>query len=91
MRDGLRVEAPAGNVDLTPTIAALVGLADDEPTDGGVLREGLEGGPDEEQVEMSPPHLPHAGPRRALPGGDPHERGQGAGPALRGQELEPRP
>ncbi len=53
VRDGLGVEAPAGNVDLTPRIAALVGLADDEPTDGRVLREGLEGGPDEEQVEMS--------------------------------------
>ena len=50
---GVRMQAPAGNVDLAPTIAELIGLADDERTDGRVLVEALERGPDEEQVGAS--------------------------------------
>jgi predicted AlkP superfamily pyrophosphatase or phosphodiesterase len=51
VKDGIRTDVPAGNIDLTPTIAALVGLGDEEPTDGRVLDEALESGPDEEQLE----------------------------------------
>jgi arylsulfatase A-like enzyme len=48
---GARVRVPAGNVDVAPTILALMGL----PTtgvDGRVLHEALADGPDEEQVAM---------------------------------------
>jgi arylsulfatase A-like enzyme len=38
-----------GNVDVAPTILALLGL-DDDGCDGRVLREALVGGPDPEQV-----------------------------------------
>ncbi len=53
---GATVRAPAGNVDVTPTILAVLGLdgdgglAGNDGLDGRVLREALEGGPDVEQV-----------------------------------------
>jgi predicted AlkP superfamily pyrophosphatase or phosphodiesterase len=40
------VLTPAGNVDVTPTILALLGIAEDDRLDGRVLAEALEGGPD---------------------------------------------
>ncbi len=46
------VRAPAGNVDLTPTILALLGIADRDGLDGRVLTEALAGGPDEEAVPL---------------------------------------
>jgi arylsulfatase A-like enzyme len=44
------VQAPAGMVDVTPTILALLGIAGGDALDGRVLGEAIEGGPDEEQV-----------------------------------------
>jgi arylsulfatase A-like enzyme len=46
------VRAPAGNVDLTPTILALLGIPDRDGLDGRVLGEALAGGPDEEQLAV---------------------------------------
>ncbi len=46
------VRAPAGNVDVTPTILALLGIAEAERLDGRVLAEALDGGPDPEQVAV---------------------------------------
>jgi arylsulfatase A-like enzyme len=43
------VRVPVGNVDVAPTILAVLGLESDG-CDGRVLREALEGGPDEEKV-----------------------------------------
>ena len=44
------VHAPAGIVDVTPTVLALLGIAGGDALDGRVLAEAIEGGPDEEQV-----------------------------------------
>jgi arylsulfatase A-like enzyme len=46
------VRAPAGIVDIAPTVAALIGLTDTDGFDGRVLREALADGPDAEQVPM---------------------------------------
>ena len=60
------VRAPAGNVDVTPTILALLGITDGDGLDGRVLREALEGGPDEEQVAVGTRvHTVEAGAYRA--------------------------
>jgi arylsulfatase A-like enzyme len=48
---GATVRAPAGNVDVAPTILALLGL-DVEGLDGRVLHEALVTGPDEEQIAV---------------------------------------
>lgn len=45
------VSVPAGNVDVAPTILAVLGLEADG-CDGRVLREALEEGPDEEKVAV---------------------------------------
>ena len=47
---GATVRVPAGNVDVTPTILALLGIADRDGLDGRVLAEALADGPDPEQV-----------------------------------------
>jgi arylsulfatase A-like enzyme len=46
------VRAPAGNVDVTPTILALLGMAEGDGLDGRVLHEALEGPTDPEQVAV---------------------------------------
>jgi predicted AlkP superfamily pyrophosphatase or phosphodiesterase len=46
------VATPAGNVDVAPTILAVLGIAGHEGLDGRVLAEALTGGPDEEQVAV---------------------------------------
>jgi hypothetical protein len=46
---GVTVRGPAGNVDVAPTILALLGL-DASGCDGRVLREALVDGPDPERV-----------------------------------------
>jgi arylsulfatase A-like enzyme len=46
------VRAPAGNVDVTPTILALLGIAEGGGLDGRVLGEALEGPADLEQVAV---------------------------------------
>jgi arylsulfatase A-like enzyme len=48
-KKGVVARAPAGNVDVTPTILALLGLSTDG-LDGRVLHEALTDGPDPEQV-----------------------------------------
>jgi arylsulfatase A-like enzyme len=57
-KKGATVPAPAGNVDVTPTILALLGLAVSDGLDGRVLREALVGGPDPERVTVE--RLTHA-------------------------------
>jgi arylsulfatase A-like enzyme len=49
---GTRTSVPAGNVDVAPTILALLGIADAGGLDGRVVTEALAGGPDEEQVAV---------------------------------------
>ena len=53
VKSGVTVSTPAGNVDVVPTILALLGLPDGERMDGRVLTEALVGGPDHEQVAVS--------------------------------------
>jgi hypothetical protein len=43
---------PASNADLTPTILALLGVADPEVREGRVLVEALNGGPDAETIPV---------------------------------------
>jgi predicted AlkP superfamily pyrophosphatase or phosphodiesterase len=52
VKDGVTVRVPAGNVDIAPTLLELAGVDDGVETDGRVLGEALEGGPDEEEVEV---------------------------------------
>jgi arylsulfatase A-like enzyme len=60
------VRAPAGIVDVTPTILALLGIAGADGLDGRVLSEALLGGPDEEQVAADTHvHTVEAGAYRA--------------------------
>jgi arylsulfatase A-like enzyme len=60
------VRVPVGNVDVTPTILALLGIADDGPLDGRVLAEALEDGPDAEQMAVDTHvHTVEAGGYRA--------------------------
>ena len=72
---GLYVGYALGNVDVAPTILAVLGLAADgeiaagagfDRVDGRVLREALEGGPDEEQIAVETRvHTVEAGAYRA--------------------------
>jgi arylsulfatase A-like enzyme len=65
-KKAVTVRAPAGNADVTPTILALLGIAEREGLDGRVLEEALEGGPDEEQVAVDTRvHTVEAGGYRA--------------------------
>ncbi len=60
------VPTPAGNVDVTPTILALLGLTEADGLDGRVLAEALEGGPDPEEVAVDTRvHTVEAGGYRA--------------------------
>ena len=60
------VRGPVGNVDVTPTILALLGIAAGDGLDGRVLGEALEGGPDEEAVATETRvHTAEAGAYRA--------------------------
>jgi arylsulfatase A-like enzyme len=43
---GLLSDAPAGNIDIAPTLARLLALPDDAGYDGRVLEEALAGGPE---------------------------------------------
>jgi hypothetical protein len=59
------VRAPAGNVDVAPTILALLGLVGDG-LDGRVLHEALVDGPDPEQIAVTTHvHTAEAGAYRA--------------------------
>jgi arylsulfatase A-like enzyme len=60
------VRVPAGNVDVTPTILALLGIADRGDLDGRVLAEAFEDGPDAEQTAVDTRvHAVEAGVYRA--------------------------
>jgi arylsulfatase A-like enzyme len=75
------VRTPASNVDLVPTLLALMNLDKNVPErfDGRALREAFVDGPDEEQADRGP-HLFRRDAGRRLPRRDP---GHGAGaPAL---------
>lgn len=47
---GRQVSVPAGNVDVTPTVLALLGVSRSGSFDGRVLDEAFVGGPDEQKV-----------------------------------------
>ncbi|HEU4367684.1 MAG TPA: alkaline phosphatase family protein, partial [Methylomirabilota bacterium] len=49
-KKGATVRGPAGNVDVAPTILALLGIEERDGMDGRVLAEALAGGPDEAQA-----------------------------------------
>ncbi len=49
-QDGVTIDIPASNVDITPTILALKGINSDEDLDGRVLVEGMEGRPNLRRV-----------------------------------------
>ena len=77
------VHAPAGTVDVTPTILALLGIAGSDGLDGRVLGEALQGGPDEEQIAADTHvHTVEAGAYRAA-----LQVSDGGRAPLRGQEL----
>jgi len=51
-KKGTIVRVPAGNVDVTPTILALLGITEADGLDGRALSEAFEGGPDPEQIAV---------------------------------------
>ena len=52
VKKGIVAPVPAGNVDVTPTVLALLGIDGEAGLDGRVVTEVLEGGPDPEQVAV---------------------------------------
>jgi arylsulfatase A-like enzyme len=84
---GTTVRTPASNVDLAPTLLALMNLDKDaglDRFDGRVLREAFADGPDEEQVPFEV-HTYFAETADGSYRGDPDHRV--GTPALRRQEL----
>jgi len=53
VKAGLYHDVPAGNIDLAPTLAALLGVGQLPQADGRVLTEALLGGPDPADVAVS--------------------------------------
>ena len=51
-KTGVTTGTPAGNVDVTPTVLALLGIAGGDGLDGRVLAEALQGGPDGERLTV---------------------------------------
>jgi arylsulfatase A-like enzyme len=65
-KQGVTVGTPVGNVDVTPTILALLGIPDADGLDGRVLSEALRDGPDPEQTPVETvTHTSTAGDYRA--------------------------
>ena len=65
-KKGVTDAVPAGSVDVTPTVLALLGLEGEDGLDGRVLAEALEGGPDPEQLPVETRvHIAAAGAYRA--------------------------
>ena len=65
-KKGATVTAPAGNVDMAPTVLAVLGIDECHGMDGRVLAEALAGGPDTEQVAADTcTHTVDAGAYRA--------------------------
>jgi arylsulfatase A-like enzyme len=66
VKQGITARAPAGNVDVTPTVLALLGLEGEAGLDGRVVAEALDGGPDPEEVAVETRvHTAAAGAYRA--------------------------
>ena len=66
VKKGVTVGVPAGNVDVTPTVLALLGIDGETGLDGLVVTEALEGGPDPERVAVETRiHTAAAGAYRA--------------------------
>ena len=66
VKKGITVPVPVGNVDVTPTVLALLGLDDEAGLDGRVVAEALDGGPDPEQIAVETRvHTATAGDYRA--------------------------
>lgn len=66
VKKGVTVGVPAGNVDVTPTVLALLGIDGETGLDGRVVTEALEGGPDPERVAVETRiHTAAAGAYRA--------------------------
>jgi len=66
VKKGVTGRAPAGNVDVTPTVLALLGVEGEAGLDGRVVTEALEGGPDpEEMAAETRVHTVAAGAYRA--------------------------
>ncbi len=65
-KQGVTVRAPVGNVDVAPTVLALLGITGAGGLDGRVVTEALDGGPDPEQVPVATRvHTVGSGPYRA--------------------------
>jgi arylsulfatase A-like enzyme len=52
VKKGVTVAVPAGAVDVTPTVLALLGIDGEAGLDGRVVAEALDGGPDPEQIPV---------------------------------------
>ncbi len=66
VKKGVTVGVPAGNVDVTPTLLALLCIDGEPGLDGRVVTEALEGGPDPERVAVETRiHTAAAGAYRA--------------------------
>ena len=52
-KEGLKVDAPSGNIDLTPTILKLLGLPSVDGMEGRALEEAMADGPDPAEVDWS--------------------------------------
>jgi arylsulfatase A-like enzyme len=52
VKKGITGRAPAGNVDVTPTVLALLGIAGEAGLDGRPVTEALDGGPDPEEIAV---------------------------------------
>jgi len=66
VKKGVTVGVPVGNVDVTPTVLALLGIDGEAGLDGRVVTEALEGGPDPERVAVETRiHTAAAGAYRA--------------------------
>ena len=50
---GVKLEVPSGNIDLAPTVLAILGMSGDATMDGRVLEEALAGGPEADDVGWS--------------------------------------
>ena len=63
---GITGRAPVGNVDVAPTVLALLGIGDETGLDGRAVTCALDGGPDPEEIAVETRvHIVAAGAYRA--------------------------